>query len=65
MMSKKVMHSFKIEQELIDRAKQEAKRQSMATSVFIRQAILEKLESKSKIEELERRIESLEKSSNK
>ncbi len=37
------MYSFKIEKELIDKAKKEAKKLSMTTSVFIRQAILEKL----------------------
>lgn len=57
---KKIMHSFKIEKDLISRAKEEAKRQSMATSVFIRQAILEKLEKKKKLEELEERIKRLE-----
>ncbi|MCG9478859.1 MAG: hypothetical protein K9H14_01465 [Actinomycetia bacterium] len=63
MTEKKVMHSFKIEKDLIERAKAEAKHQSMATSVFIRQSIIEKLERKSKIEELENRIERLERKS--
>ncbi|MFO7929752.1 MAG: hypothetical protein R6U35_08815 [Candidatus Humimicrobiaceae bacterium] len=60
MTPKKVMHSFKIEKDLIERAKKEAKSQSMATSVFIRQAIIEKLEKKKKLEELEERIKKLE-----
>jgi len=54
------MYSFKIEKELLDKAKKEAKKLSMATSTFIRQAILEKINHKNRLDELEERIEKLE-----
>ena len=57
----KIMYSFKIEKELIDKAKKEAKKLSMATSIFIRHAIMEKIESKNKIKEIEKRLSRLEK----
>ncbi len=60
MITKKVMHSFKIEKELIERAKKEARKQSMATSVFIRQAIIEKLNQREELEQLKERIQKLE-----
>ncbi|GEM_PF-5907033 len=60
MADKKVMHSFKIERELIEKAKKEAKRQSMATSVFIRQAIIEKLNQRKELDKLKERLEKLE-----
>jgi len=60
MAAKKVMHSFKIEKELIERAKQEARKQSMATSVFIRQAIIEKLDRKEELDRLKERVRRLE-----
>ncbi len=60
MAEKKVMHSFKIEKELIERAKLEAKKQSMATSVFIRQAIIEKLNQRKELDQLKERIKRLE-----
>ncbi|MGM0365739.1 MAG: hypothetical protein ACQEP5_04315 [Actinomycetota bacterium] len=60
MAAKKIMHSFKIEKELIEKAKQEARKQSMATSVFIRQAIIEKLNQKQKLEQLKERVKRLE-----
>lgn len=56
----KIMYSFKIEKELIGKAKKEAKRLSMATSTFIRQAILEKLNNSDRLDELEKRIKNLE-----
>lgn len=59
-MPKKIMYSFKIEKDLIDKAKKEAKKFSMATSTFIRQAILEKLNNSDRLDELEKRIKNLE-----
>jgi len=49
----KIMYSFKIEKELIDKAKKEAKKLFMATSTFIRQAILEKINQKIRIDLIE------------
>jgi len=59
-MPKKIMYSFKIEKELIDKAKKEAKKLSMATSTFIRQAILEKINHKDRFDKIEERIKRLE-----
>jgi len=54
------MYSFRIDKEIIDKAKKEAKKLSMATSTFIRQAILEKLNYKNRLDGLEERIKKLE-----
>lgn len=62
-MPKKIMYSFKIEKELLDRAKEEAKRLSMATSTYIRQAIMEKINYKDRLDGLEERIKLLERNS--
>lgn len=59
-MPKKIMYSFKIEKELIDKAKKEAKKLSMATSTFIRQAILEKINLKNRFDKIEERLKKLE-----
>jgi len=59
-MPRKIMYSFKIEKELLDKAKKEAKKLSMATSTFIRQAMLEKINYKDRFDRLEKRIEKLE-----
>lgn len=56
----KIMYSFKIEKELIDKAKREAKKLSMATSTFIRQAILEKINHKNRFDKIEERLKKLE-----
>jgi len=56
----KIMYSFKIEKDLIDKAKKEAKKLSMATSIFIRQAILEKINHKNRLDKIEERIKKLE-----
>lgn len=56
----KIMYSFKIEKELIDKAKKEAKKLSMATSTFIRQAILEKINHKNRFDKIEERLKKLE-----
>jgi len=59
--AKKIMYSFKIEKELLDKVKNEAKRLSMATSTFIRQAIIEKINYKDRLDRIEERLESFEK----
>ncbi len=59
-MPKKIMYSFKIEKELIDKARKEAKKVSMSTSTFIRQAIIEKLDCEDRLYRIEKRIEKLE-----
>jgi len=59
-MPKKIMYSFKIEKELLDKAKKEAKRLSMATSTYIRQAIIEKMGYKDRLDRIEERLERLE-----
>lgn len=59
-MPKKIMYSFKIEKELLDKAKNEAKRLSMATSTYIRQAIIEKMGYKDRLDRIEERLERLE-----
>ncbi len=64
-MPKKIMYSFKIERQLIDKAKKEAKKLSMATSIFIRQAILEKINHKDRLDRLEERLKKLENRVNK
>ena len=56
----KIMYSFKIEKELIDKAKKEAKKLSMSTSTFIRKAILEKINHKNRLDRLEERLKKLE-----
>jgi len=43
------MYSFKIEKELLDKAKEEAKKLSMATSTFIGQAIIDKVSYSNKL----------------
>jgi len=64
MISKKIMYSFKIEKELIEKTRKEAKKHSMATSTYIRQAILEKINYKNKFEEIEKRLDKLEDKNN-
>lgn len=54
------MYSFKIEKGLLDKAKEEAKRLSMATSAFIRQAIIEKINHKDRLDKIEKRLNKLE-----
>ncbi len=56
----KIMYSLKIEKELLDKAKKEAKKLGLATSTFVRQAIINKLNHRNKLKDLEERIEKLE-----
>ena len=57
----KIMYSFRINKEIIDKAKKEAKKLSISTAAFIRQAILEKINDQNKIKDIEKRLEELEK----
>jgi len=57
---KQIMYSFRIDKKLINKAKKEAKKLGLCTSVFIRQAIMEKVSYNNRIKELEDRIERLE-----
>jgi len=57
----KIMYSFRINKEIIDKAKKEAKKLSISTAAFIRQAILEKINNQNKIKDIEKRLEKLEK----
>ncbi len=59
-MPKKIMYSFKIENELLDKAKKEAKKLSISLSAFLRQAIIEKINHKDRFDNLEKRVEKLE-----
>ena len=54
------MYSLKIEKELLDKAKKESKKLGLATSTFVRQAIINKLNHRNKLKDLEERIEKLE-----
>jgi len=47
--TKKLMYSFRIDKEIIAKAKKEAKKLSISTAAFIRQAILEKINSRIKL----------------
>jgi len=55
------MYSLRIDKRIIDKAKKEAKKLSMATSAFIRQAIVEKIDSNDKLNKIEKRLNKLEK----
>ena len=59
-MPKKIMYSFKIEKELIGKARKEAKKLSMSTSAFIRQAIIEKMNNNDRLDRIEERLRILE-----
>jgi len=54
------MYSLKIEKELLDKTKKESKKLGLTTSAFVRQTIVDKLNHKNKLKELEKRIEKLE-----
>jgi len=54
------MYSFKIEKELLDKAKKEAKKQSISMSAFIRQAIIEKMGYKDRLDRIEEKLDRLE-----
>lgn len=56
------MYSFRIDKEILDGAKKEAKKLGISTSVFVRQAIIEKMDNKNRLNKLEERIEKLENS---
>jgi len=55
------MYSLRIDKKLINKAKKGAKKLSISTSAFIRQAILEKINNQDKIKDIEKRLEKLEK----
>jgi predicted DNA-binding protein len=57
----KKMYSLRIDKEIIDKTKKEAKKLSISTAAFIRQAILEKINNQDKIKDIEKRLEKLEK----
>jgi len=57
---KQIMYSLRIDKELIDKAKEEAKKQGLCTSAFIRQAIMDKVSYNNKLKKLEERIFKLE-----
>jgi len=59
-MPKQIMYSLRIEKKIINKAKKEAKKLSMATSVFIRQAIIEKINHKNRFDKIEERLKKLE-----
>lgn len=54
------MYSLRIDKNLINKAKKEAKKPGLCTSVFIRQAIIDKVSYNNKLKELEERIFKLE-----
>ena len=55
-----IMYSFRIDKNLINRAKKEAKKLGLCTSAFIRQVIIDKVSYNNKLKELEERIGKLE-----
>lgn len=54
------MYSFRIDKKLLNKAKKEDKILGLCTSVFIRQAIIDKVSYNNKLKELEDRIVKLE-----
>ena len=50
------MYSFRIDKEIIDKAKKEAKKLSISTATFIRQAIIDKVSYNNKLKGLEKGI---------
>ena len=60
-MGKKVMYSFRIDEGLLDRVRAKAKEKSLPTSTFIKQCLFEKVNEDSRLEEVEKRLEVLEK----
>ncbi|GAI19439.1 unnamed protein product [marine sediment metagenome] len=54
------MYSLRIDKKLINKAKKEAKKLGLCTSVFIRQAVIDKVSYNNKLKELEKRIAKLE-----
>ncbi|MCJ7727712.1 MAG: hypothetical protein MUO96_03610 [Actinobacteria bacterium] len=56
----KIMYSFRIDKKLLNKAKKEDKILGLCTSVFIRQAIIDKVSYNNKLKELEDRIVKLE-----
>jgi len=55
------MYSLRIDKRIIDKDKKAANKLSMATSAFIRQAIVEKIDSNDKLNKIEKRLNKLEK----
>ncbi|MBE3115112.1 MAG: hypothetical protein IMZ59_06290 [Actinobacteria bacterium] len=56
----KIMYSFRIDKKLLNKAKKEDKILGLCTSVFTRQAIIDKVSYNNKLKELEDRIVKLE-----
>ncbi len=61
MKSRKIMYSLFIEKDLLGSAKETARIAGTSTSVYVREAIIEKVNSGGKLAELEERIKKLEK----
>jgi hypothetical protein len=59
-MSKKVMYSFRIDEELLNKVRAKAKEKSLPTSIFIKQCLLDKLNEDSRIDDIEKRLAVLE-----
>ncbi len=55
------MYSLRIDKKIINKAKKEAKKLSISTSAFIRQAIMEKMNYKDRLDRIEKRLDKLEK----
>jgi predicted DNA binding CopG/RHH family protein len=60
-MANKVMYSFRIDEELLDKVRDKAKEKSLPTSTFIKQCLIAELNNENVIKELEQRIIALEK----
>ncbi len=61
MKDKKIMYSFLIDKDLLDKARQAAKIAGISTSIYVREAIIDKVGSGGKLAELEERIKKIEK----
>jgi antitoxin component of RelBE/YafQ-DinJ toxin-antitoxin module len=59
-MLKKTMYSFRIENELLNKTKKEANKLGISMSAFLRQAIIEKINNKDRLENIEERLVKLE-----
>ncbi len=55
-----IIYSLRIDKKLINKAKKESKKLGLCTSVFIRQAVMDKVSYNNKLKELEDRIAKLE-----
>ncbi len=59
-LNKKILHSSLIDKNLLDKARQAAKKAGISTSIYVREAIIDKVGSGGKLAELEERINKLE-----